>query len=147
MASYSYSLSSTKRNIQWSNDNKEISYSMYRLFNRHPTKFDPSSVNDTGTFVNLIRAIFRTQFRIKPAPSFYTFARMNPFYHRNAVEQLEGFTSELFDLVRDKVTGPNTDKSGFIYRYNASRICNFTIKSGMNTYSTCQKLCYQMKTT
>ena len=133
MPPYSYLLSSTKRDIQWSNDNTEISYSIYRVFARHPTKFDWSSVNDTGTFIDFVRAIFRTQFGIKPAPSFYTFAGMNPFYHRNAVEQLEGFTSELFDLVRDKLTGPNTDKSGFIYRYNGSRTYNFTIKAGMNT--------------
>ncbi|CAF4121535.1 unnamed protein product, partial [Rotaria magnacalcarata] len=55
---YSYSLSATKQDIQWSDDNKSISYSIHRLFTHHPTRFDPSSVHDTGVFIDLVRAIF-----------------------------------------------------------------------------------------
>ena len=129
--SYSYSLDASKEHIQWSEDKKSISYSIYRVFNRHATRFKPSSVNDTGVFVDLLRAIFRTQFGSKPSPAFYAIGGHNPFYHRNAVEQLEGFTSDLFYAMQDKMTGPNTAKSGFIYRYNGSRTYNFTIKTGM----------------
>ncbi|CAF2190046.1 unnamed protein product [Rotaria magnacalcarata] len=170
---YSYSLSATKQDIQWSDDNKSISYSIHRLFTHHPTRFDPSSVHDTGVFIDLVRAIFRTSFGHKPSQAFYalagmnTFYRrnaveqlevhdtgvfidlvraifrtsfghkpsqafyalagMNTFYHRNAVEQLEGFNSDLFETVREKMTGPNTAKSGFIYRYNGSQLYNISI--------------------
>ena len=127
---YSYLLSAAKKHIQWSNDNKAISYSIYRVFTRHETRFNPSSVNDTGVFVDLLRAIFRTQFGAKPSPAFYALGGNNPFYQRNAVEQLEGFTSDLFYAMQDKMTGPNIAKSGFVYRYNGSRTYNFTIKSG-----------------
>ncbi len=128
---YSYLLSSTKEDIQWSKDNKTISYSIYRLFNRHQTQFNFSSVNDTGIFVDLLRATFRTQFGSKPTPAFYALGGNNVFYHRNALEQLEGFTSDLFYVMQDKMTGPNIQKSGFIYRYNGSRTYNFTIKTGI----------------
>jgi len=128
---YSYLLNSTKQDIQWSDDYKAISYSIYRSFSRHETRFNPSSVDDTGVFVDLLRATFRTQFEAKPAPAFYALGGKNVFYHRNAIEQLEGFTSELFNIVKDKMTGPNIDKSGFIYRYNGSRNYNFTIKAGI----------------
>jgi hypothetical protein len=128
---YSYLLSATKKHIQWSEDNKAISYSIYRTFTRHATRFNPSSVNDTGTFVDLLRAMFRTQFGSKPSPAFYAIGGNNLFYHRNAVEQLEGFTSDLFYAMQDKMTGPNVAKSGFIYRYNGSRTYNFTIRSGI----------------
>ncbi|CAF1188748.1 unnamed protein product [Rotaria sordida] len=129
--SYSYSLSSTKQDVQWSTDNKSISYSIHRLFTRHPTQFNPSFVNDTGVFLDLVRAIFRTQFQAKASQAFYALAGMETFPHRNAVEQLEGFTSDLFKSIQDKMTGPNTAKSGFIYRYNGSRSYNYTIKSGL----------------
>ncbi len=128
---YSYLLSASKKHIQWSDDNKAISYSIYRVFTRHETRFNPSSVDDKGVFVDLLRASFRTQFGAKPTPAFYALGGNNPFYYRNAVEQLEGFTSDLFYAMQDKMTGPNTAKSGFIYRYNGSRTYNFTIKSGM----------------
>ncbi|CAF2653669.1 unnamed protein product [Rotaria sp. Silwood2] len=128
---YSYLLSSTKKDVQWSTDSKSISYSIHRLFTRHPTRFDPSSANDTGVFIDLVRAIFRTQYQLKPTQAFYDFAGMNTFYHRNAVEQLEGFTSDLFNTVKEKMTGPNKNKSGFIYRYNGSRSYNYTIKAGL----------------
>ncbi|CAF4928129.1 unnamed protein product, partial [Rotaria magnacalcarata] len=64
-----------------------------------PTRFDPSSVHDTGVFIDLVRAIFRTSFGHKPSQAFYALAGMNTFYHRNAVEQLEGFNSDLFETV------------------------------------------------
>ncbi len=128
---YSYLLSASKKHIQWSDNNKAISYSIYRVFTRHETQFNPSSVNDKGVFVDLLRASFRTQFGVKPTQAFYAVGGNNPFYRRNAVEQLEGFTSDLFYAMQDKMTGPNTAKSGFVYRYNGSRTYNFTIKSGM----------------
>jgi hypothetical protein len=131
---YSYLLASTKEDIQWSDDNKAISYSINRIFHRHPTNFNPSAVNDTGIFVDMLRAIFRTQFQTKPAQTFFDLGGMNTFYRRNALEQLEGFTSELFYALQDKMTGPNTAKSGFIYRYNGSRSYNYTIKTGIDIY-------------
>lgn len=127
---YSYLLSATKDDIQWSDDSKSLTYSIKRVFSRHATRFKSSSVNDTGTFVDLLRAMFRTQFGSKPSPAFYAIGGNNPFYTRNAVEQLEGFTSELFFAMQDKMTGPNTAKSGLIYRYNGTRNYNFTIRSG-----------------
>ncbi|CAF0921283.1 unnamed protein product [Rotaria sordida] len=128
---YSYLLSSTKQNIQWSNDYKSIHYSVHRLFTRHPTRFDPSSVNDKGVFIDFVRAMFRAQFPIRAAPMFYHLGGMETFYHTNAIEQLEGFTSDLFNIIRQKMTGSNTAKSGFIYRYNGSRAYNYKIKSGL----------------
>lgn len=134
---YHYVLDATKREVQWSNDNKALSYAIYRLFSRHPTRFEPESVNDTGTFVDILRATIRTQFELKPSDAFFLVAGNNPFYHRNALEQLEGFTSGLFDRVKDKLTGPNVGKYGFIYRYNGSRSYNYTIKAGMNKNTAC----------
>ncbi|CAF0984619.1 unnamed protein product [Adineta ricciae] len=128
---YDYHLFATKKDVRWSDDNKALSYSIYRLFNRHSTKFEPSAVNDTGVFVDLLRAIFRTQFESRPASSFFDLGGNNAFNYGNAIEQLEGFTSPLFETVREKMTGPNTAKSGFIYRYNGSRSYNFTIRSGL----------------
>ena len=130
-APYSYLLSATKEDVQWSDDNKALTYSINRVFTRHETRFNPASVNDTGTFVDLLRAMFRTQFTAKPSPAFYAIGGHNPFYTRNAVEQLEGFTSDLFFAMQEKMTGPNIAKSGFIYRYNGTRNYNFTIKSGI----------------
>ena len=129
---YSYLLSASKQHIQWSEDKKAITYSIYRVFTRHATRFKASSAKDTGTFVDLLRATLRTQFGAKPSPAFFALGGNNPFYHRNAVEQLEGFTSDLFYAMQDKMTGPNIAKSGFVYRYNGSRTYNFTIKTGMN---------------
>lgn len=127
---YSYLLSASKNDVKWSADGKSLSYSIYRLFTRHATDFRASAVKETGVFVDLLRAIFRSQFAAKPTPAFYAMGGNNLFYHRNAVEQLEGFTSELFYAMQDKMTGPNTAKSGFVYRYNHSRNYNFTIKTG-----------------
>jgi CD36 family len=129
---YSYLLSATKKDVQWSDDEKSLNYSIYRLFTRHETRFNPSCVDDKGTFVDLLRATFRTQFKAKADDAFFVLGGKNTFYERNAIEQLEGFTSELFERVREKMTGPNTNKSGFIYRYNGSRSYSYTIKSGMN---------------
>jgi len=127
---YAYNIKTKKINVQWLNNDKEISYAVERLFTRDPTQFNPSSANDTGVFVDLLRATFRTQFEVKPAPAFYVLGGKNVFYHRNAVEQLEGFTSELFNTLKDKMIGPNTDKSGFVYRQNGSRLYNVSIQTG-----------------
>ncbi|CAF1201139.1 unnamed protein product [Rotaria sordida] len=126
--SYTYNMETNKINIQWSNDNKHIRYAIERLFTRHPIQFNPSSANDTGVFLDLVRAIFRTQFQAKAAQSFYELSGMETFPHRNAVEQLEGFTSDLFKSFQDKMIGPNRAKSGFIYRYNGSGLFNYSIQ-------------------
>jgi hypothetical protein len=131
---YIYNIKTSKTNVEWVNDNTEISYEVERLFTRHETRFNSSSVNDTGVFVNLLRATIRTQFGTKPTPAFYTLAGNNPFYHRNALEQLEGFTSDLSERVREKMIGPNTDRSGFVYRHNGSRLYNVSITAGKNFY-------------
>ena len=128
---YNYLIDATKQDVQWSDDNKAISYSVHRIFQRHPTTFNPAGVHDTGIFVDMLRATFRTQFEVKPADAFYALGGLSPFYHRNAIEQLEGFTSPLFDSMKDKMYGPNVAKSGFIYRYNGSRSYNYTIKTGI----------------
>ncbi|CAF1188767.1 unnamed protein product [Rotaria sordida] len=127
--SYTYNMETNKINIQWSNDNKHIRYAIERLFTRHPIQFNPSSANDTGVFLDLVRAIFRTQFQAKAAQSFYELSGMETFPHRNAVEQLEGFTSDLFKSFQDKMIGPNRAKSGFIYRYNGSGLFNYSIQA------------------
>ena len=127
---YHYVLSASKKEVQWSNDSKALSYGIYRIFSRNPKKFEPTSVNDTGVFVDILRATVRTQFEKKASTPFFLIGGKNPFYHRNAVEQIEGFTSELFNRVKDKLTGPNTAKYGFIYRYNGSRSYSYTIKAG-----------------
>jgi hypothetical protein len=127
---YVYNVKTNKLNVQWSNNNTEVSYGVERIFTRHPTRFNSSSVNDTGTFVDMSRATFRLQFLVKPADTFFTIGGLNTFYHRNAVEQLEGFTSSLFDIVRAQMIGPNTNKSGLIYRQNGSRLYNVSIKTG-----------------
>ncbi|CAF0813686.1 unnamed protein product [Rotaria sordida] len=75
--------------------------------------------------------MFRAQFPIRAVPIFYHLSGMETFYYRNAVEQLEGFTSDLFNIVRQKMTESNTAKSGFIYRYNGSRPYSYRIKSGL----------------
>ena len=128
---YSYVLSATKKHVRWSDDKKALNYSIYRQFTRHPTRFNPSSVNDTGVFVDMLRATFRTQFSSKPAPAFYAIGGNDVFFRRNAVEQLEGFTSPLFFVMQEKMTGPNVAKSGYIYRYNGSRSYNYTIRTGL----------------
>jgi len=131
---YAYNVKTIKTNIKWSKNKKEISYGVERLFTRDPKRFDPSSVNDTGVFIDLLRASFRTKFEAKPAPLFYASGGNNLFYNRNVLEQLEGFTSELFYTVRDKMMGPNTNKSGFVYRQNGSRLYNVSITTGKKTF-------------
>ena len=127
---YAYNIKTSKTNVQWSEDNKKVSYAVERLYTRDPKRFNPSSVNDTGVFVDLLRATFRTQFGSKPTPAFYTLGGKNPFYYRNAVEQLEGFTSDLFKSIQEKMYGPNTGMSGLVYRQNGSRLYNVSIETG-----------------
>ncbi|CAF1522676.1 unnamed protein product [Adineta steineri] len=128
---YVYNIKTKKNNVQWSNNNKKLDYEVERLFTRDETKFNPSSVNDTGVFINLLRATLRAHFGRIPDPNFYTLAAGETvFNHGNAIEQLEGFTSELFNTtVRDKMKGPNTEKFGFIYRNNGSRLYSISIKT------------------
>jgi hypothetical protein len=130
---YTYTVNTIKTNVSWSNDNKKIDYAVERLFARDPTRFVPSSVDDTGVFIDLYRAIFRSQFGTKPTPAFFDLGGMNTFYHRNAIEQLEGFTSDLFKSVREKMIGPNTEKGGFIYRQNGSQLYDVSIETGKTT--------------
>jgi hypothetical protein len=127
---YAYNIKTKKINVQWSNNTEEISYAVERLFTRDPTKFNPLSVNDTGVFIDLLRATFRAKFQPKPAPAFYVLGGNNAFYHRNALEQLEGFNSELFNTIKDTMVGPNLEKSGFVYRQNGSRLYNVSIQTG-----------------
>ena len=137
---YHYISSASKKDVRWSNDNKELSYGIYRIFTRNPEKFEPASVNDTGVFVDILRATVRTQFEKKASTPFFLIGGKNPFYHRNTVEQIEGFTSELFNRVKDKLTGPNTAKYGFIYRYNGSRSYSYTIKAGESRWKVTLKM-------
>jgi hypothetical protein len=127
---YDYLLTATKQDVKWSDADKALNYSIHRVFTRHATRFQPSVVNDTGVFVDLIRAIFRTQYDRKASNAFFDIGGTNMFLHGNAIDQLEGFTTDLFQVVREKMTGPNTAKSGFIYRYNGSRSYNYTIRAG-----------------
>ncbi|CAF3297004.1 unnamed protein product [Rotaria socialis] len=127
---YTYNIKTSKTNIKWSNDYRKLSYGVEQLFIRHPTRFDPSSVHDTGVFIDLVRAIFRASYGHKPSQAFYALTGMNTFYYRNAVEQLEDFNSDLFEIVREKMTGPNTVKSGFTYRRNGSQLYNISIYIG-----------------
>lgn len=131
---YHYVLSATKKEVQWSNDNEALSYAIYRIFTRNPKKFEPSSVDDKGVFVDILRATIRTKFEKKASAPFFLIGGNNPFYYRNAIEQLEGFDSGLFNQVKDKLTGPNKKKYGFIYRYNGSRSYNYTIKAGKRKF-------------
>ena len=130
---YIYNLETQKKNAQWSADKNSISYEVERLFTRHETRFKPSSVSDTGAFVDLLRATLRTQFGNKATPAFFSLGGYKAFNHTNAVEQLEGFTSNAFNTMQDKMYGPNTAKSGFIYRYNGSRLYNISIHTGKKT--------------
>ena len=127
---YSYVLSATKEDVRWGEGDAKLSYSIHRSFTRHPTRFNPSSINDTGVFVDMLRATFRSQFGPKPSPSFFELGGTETFYHRNAVEQLEGFTSDLFRAMQDKMVGPNREKYGYVYRQNGSRLYNMTIRTG-----------------
>ena len=129
---YVYNVKTNKLNVRWSNKNKDVSYAVERIFTRHPTRFNSSSVNNTGVFIDMLRATFRSQYQKIPAATFFDLGGIDTFYNRTAIEQLEGFTSSLFEVLRTKMIGPNTAKSGFIYRYNGGRSYNYTIKAGIN---------------
>lgn len=126
---YSYNILTKKNNVQWSEDQKTISYEVERLYTRHPT-FDPNSVNDKGIFLNMSRAGFRTQFGSKPSPAFYVTAGDYTFSRNNAIDLLEGLTTQLHTTVSGNMIGPNKEKFGFIYRQNGSRLYNVSINSG-----------------
>lgn len=129
---YTYKIKTIKNIIQWSADDTTIDYEVSRLITRDPERFKDSSVNDTGVFIDLVRAIFRTQFeKAKPSQAFYDLGGANPFPEGKPVELLEGYTSSLFETVRQKMVGPNTEKSGFVYRQNGSRLYSVSIDTGM----------------
>jgi hypothetical protein len=131
---YAYNIKTSKTNVEWLNNNTEISYAVERIFTRDPNRFNSSSVNDTGIFVDLLRASFRTQFGPISSQPFYDLGGTNAFDRRNVVEQLEGFTSPLFNSMQDKMIGPNIDKSGLIYRQNGSRLYNVSIQTGKKIF-------------
>lgn len=127
---YVYRVLTKKNNHRWSKRNQRLRYEVERLFERDPELFDPSSVNDTGVFVDMLRATFRSQYGLKASPSFFTLGGTETFYQRNAVEQLEGFTSDLFRAMQDKMVGPNTEKYGYVFRQNGSRLYHMKISTG-----------------
>ncbi|UJR24862.1 hypothetical protein I4U23_006231 [Adineta vaga] len=129
---YSYKVKTIKNNIQWSDDDTKLSYEVERLITRDPKNFPVSSANDSGVFIDLLRAIFRTQFFTKPSDSFFDIGGFDPFSQANPIDLLEGFTSPLFDTIRAKMVGPNTAKSGFVYRQNGSRLYNISIDTNLN---------------
>jgi len=127
---YPYSILTKKTDVQWSNDNQEVFYAVERSFQRHST-FDSSAVKDRGVFVDMLRAVFRTPFGTNPDSTFYTMAgkKTGFFVEANAIDQLEGFTSDLFKQMKPSMYGPNLEKYGFIYRQNGSQLYNVTIKT------------------
>ena len=127
---YTYNMKTSKTNVQWLENNRKLSYAVEQLFTRDPKRFNLSLVNDTGVFVDLLRATLRSQFGAKPTPAFYMLGGKNPFSRRNAVEQIEGFTSDLFKSMQHKMTGPNTGKFGIVYQQNGSRLYNISISTG-----------------
>ncbi|CAF0984599.1 unnamed protein product [Adineta ricciae] len=130
---YTYKIKTIKNITQWSDNNTKLDYEVSRLITRDPERFKESSLNDTGAFIDLVRAIFRTQFeKAKPAQSFFDLGGENPFPEGKPIELLEGYTSSLFDTVREKMVGPNTDKSGFIYRQNGSRLYSVSIDTDLD---------------
>ncbi|CAF0725751.1 unnamed protein product [Didymodactylos carnosus] len=129
---YVYDIKVKKENIKWINNDQNLEYSVQRLFQRHKN-FDETLLTEDGTFVNILRAIFRAQYgRSQDSGTFETFVgkdvSRDVFYKKLGIEELEGFTSELFEKMKDSMMGPNTDKYGFVYRYNGSRAYNFTIR-------------------
>ncbi|CAF1521064.1 unnamed protein product, partial [Adineta steineri] len=70
---YVYNIKTKKNNVTWSNNNKKLDYEVERLFTRDKTKFNPSSVNDTGVFINVLRATVRALFERIPTEAL-TFA-------------------------------------------------------------------------
>ena len=126
---YVYNVETKKCNVSWSNNHKHLNYSVERVITRHPTEFKSERLNDTGVFINLLRAIFRTLYEPVPSRAFYDIGTKDPFSKENPVNQLEGFTSSLFQSMRDKMIGPNTEKYGYIFRQNGSRLYNMSIET------------------
>ncbi|CAF1066681.1 unnamed protein product [Didymodactylos carnosus] len=130
---FMYKLSIKKNDIDWSDDNSEVSYSVERLFERIDT-FNEALLNEKGAFVDIPRLLFRTKFDPKAHENMFIGAGYNVFdNHTRAVDLIEGFASRIFAFIQAQMVGPNTDKYGYIYRvsmYNGSRGYNFTIRTG-----------------
>lgn len=131
---YVYDLKTNRKNIQWHNGNKEMSYEVERIFVRHPELFDPASLDDRGNFINMVRTLIRSKFEATPSPAITAaFVEEPPFRH-DPMEILEGYVSPSSLKVQERMVGPNTEKYGLIYRQNGSRLYNMTIKTGSDRW-------------
>ncbi|UJR37080.1 hypothetical protein I4U23_029784 [Adineta vaga] len=120
-----------KNNVEWLDDNKNIHYSVERLFTREG-EFNETIVNQEGAFLDILRVMFRTKFGRVADPVFYILGGNNAFNHSKAIDKLEGYISPIFAAISSRMQGPNRDKYGFIYRYNGSNGFNFTIDTGID---------------
>ncbi|CAF4507443.1 unnamed protein product, partial [Didymodactylos carnosus] len=116
---YMYDINATKADIEWVNNDQDLKYSIHRIFTRQKD-FDQTLLTAEGTFVDILRAIFRSQFS-NIQELFFDMGGNDIFYQRPGIDELEGFTSSLFRAMQDKMTGPNVAKYGYVYRYNGSR--------------------------
>ncbi|CAF1002188.1 unnamed protein product [Didymodactylos carnosus] len=128
---FMYKLLIKKNDIEWFNDNTEVTYTVERFFERLGI-FDKTLLEGEGAFVNIPRVLFRTRFDRKPDQNFFAGSGLNVFNYTHAVDLIEGFNSATFSLIRSNMMGPNTEKYGYIYRYNTSRGYNYTIRTGFN---------------
>jgi len=129
-----YELKVNKNNVEWLEDDKQIRYSVERLFKRHG-EFSEDLLNQQGAFVDILRAMFRTKFERVADPVFYILGGNNAFNYSKAIDKLEGYIAPIFGAISARMQGPNKDKYGFIYRYNGSNGFNFTIHTGIDNSS------------
>jgi hypothetical protein len=130
----SYQFSVKKNNVQWSEDNTKVHFSVERLF-RRDGEFDETLLNQEGAFVDILRVMFRTKFGRIADPLFYILGGNNAFNYSKAVDKLEGYVSPIFAAISARMHGPNKDKYGFIYRQNGSNGFNYTINTGIDQAS------------
>ncbi|CAF4731985.1 unnamed protein product [Rotaria sp. Silwood1] len=129
-----YRLVVKKNNVEWLDNDTKIHYSLERLFTREG-EFDAELLNQEGAFVDILRVMLRTKFSRVANSAFYILGGHNAFNYSKAVDKLEGFVSAIFSAISSRMQGPNTDKYGFIYRYNGSNGFNYTIYSGIDNSS------------
>ncbi|CAF4738249.1 unnamed protein product, partial [Rotaria sp. Silwood2] len=129
-----YRLVVKKNNIDWLDDNKKIHYAIERLFTREG-KFDKELLNQEGAFVDILRVMLRTKFSRVANSAFYILGGHNAFNYSKAIDKIEGYVSAIFSAISSRMQGPNTDKYGFIYRYNGSNGFNYTIHTGIDNSS------------